>query len=292
VDLQTFLGSPIREEELSTTTPLLSDYLPHLSASSIGMLMRCPRQFQHRYLFGEKERPGEGLFVGSSFHDVLEWNYAQKIESHTDHPITEAIEYLNDVSIPKVIEESGGEDWISWDTDKEKARADTERITSAYYRTVVPRIQPSSVEEKFAIQFDGVEVPVIGYLDLQDEDRILDTKTGKQAARKVKPSWQLQGRLYSFAKQKPTEFHSISRAQTPTIVTALESTEMTVPPPTPGQQQEMTRLVQTAAELIRYFLGRYGTEEEWPTWGAIPDWSRNVLPCQMCGWRQGCPAWA
>ena len=23
----------------------------------------------------------------------------------------------------------------------------------------------------------------------------------------------------------------------------------------------------------------------------IPDWTRNILPCDRCGWREGCPAW-
>ena len=42
---------------------------------------------------------------------------------------------------------------------------------------------------------------MIGYVDVQDADRVLDTKTGKQASRKVKPSWQLQGRLYAQAAE-------------------------------------------------------------------------------------------
>jgi hypothetical protein len=270
----------------------LAEHFSHLSASSIGMLMRCPRQFQHRYLRDEKERPGGGMIIGSFFHETLEWNYAQKIESHRDRPITEAIEYLSDVAVPKVIEKEGGEDWIAWDTNRDDARSDAQRITAAYYRNIVPRIQPTVVEEKFSIDIPGVEVPVIGYLDLQDAERTIDTKTGKQVSKKVKPSWQLQGRLYAFATQKPTEYHSISRAKTPNIVTAMESADMVVPVPTDQQMTELTRLVNNAADLIRFFLARYGLNEEWPTWGAIPDWSRNILPCDMCGWRQGCPAWS
>ena len=272
----------------------LTDHLHHLSASSIGMLMRCPRQFQHRYLRGEKERPGENLVIGSSFHETLEWNYTQKIASHVDQPLADAVQYLHDVAIPKVLEESGGVDEIKWDTDAglDAARSDTERITSAYYRHVVPRIQPVETEQKFTIEVPGVELPVIGYIDVQEADRVLDTKTGKQASRKVKPSWQLQGRTYSFATQKPTEYHSISRAKTPTIVTALESDAMIVPVPTEAQMGEFVRIVNTAADLIRHFVYTYGVDEEWPTWGAIPDFSRNVLPCDFCGWRQGCPAWS
>jgi hypothetical protein len=286
VDIASFLGN---EEQAKVS---LADYMPHLSASSIGMLMRCPRQFQHRYLREEKERPGGNLVIGGFFHKTLEWNYEQKIESHRDHSLSDAVQYLHDIAVPKVIEESGGQDWIAWDTTLEDARSDAERITGAYYRTVVPRIQPTQVEQKFSLDIPGVEVPVIGYIDVQEAERVIDTKTGKQVSRKVKPSWQLQGRTYSFATQKPTEYHSISRAKTPNIVTALESEAMVVPVPTQQQMDEFTRLVNTAADLIRYFLDKFGLDEEWATWGAIPDFSRNVLPCDFCGWRQGCPAWS
>jgi hypothetical protein len=288
VDITKLLGVEAEPAEAS-----IADHMEHLSQSSIGMLYRCPRQFQHRYLRGEKERPGGNLIIGGFFHSTLEWNYAQKISSHRDQPLSDAVQYLHDVAVPEILEKEGGEDWIAWDTNLEDARSDATRITSAYYRTVVPRIQPTKVEEKFAIEVPEVEVPVIGYVDVQDEGRVIDTKTGKQVSKKIKPSWQLQGRMYSFATQKPTEFHSISRAKTPTIATPLEHGEqMVVPVPSPGQMAEFTRIVQQAAALIRYFLDRYGLDQEWPTWGAIPDFSRTILPCDFCGWRQGCPAWS
>ena len=297
ISFEQLLGGPLvgggqGDEGPSQGLVSLSDHLRHLSASSIGMLMRCPRQFQHRYLRGEKERPGEAIVLGSMFHETLEWNYVQKIKSHVDQPISDALQYLYDVAVPKVIEENGGADNIQWDDKPEACVSDAERITSAYYRHVVPRIQPTATEQKFTIEVPGVEVPIIGYIDVQEEERTLDTKTGRQASRKVKPSWQLQGRMYAFATQKPTEYHSISRAKTPTIVTAVESADMIVPVPTEQQMGEFTKLVNVAADLLRHFMGTYGVDEEWPTWGAIPDFSRNILPCDFCGWRQGCPAWS
>src|SRR5262249_42922875 len=251
-----------------------------------------PRQFRHRYLLGEKERPGEAIVVGSFFHKTLNWNYGLKLKSGVDQPLSDAVQYLQDVAVPQVLEEEGGADWIRWDTSLDEARGDAHRITGAYYYSVVPQIQPVATEERFEIQIDGVEVPLIGYIDVEDEHRVLDTKTGRAAARKVKPSWQLQGRLYSFARQKPTEFHSISKARTPTIVTALESDQMVVGVPTPDQQENTARLVRTAADLIRHFLNTFGVEEEWPEWGAAPDFSRNILPCSFCGWATDCKAWA
>jgi len=256
------------------------------------MLNRCPRQFQRRYLFHEKEKPGESLVVGSTFHNTLEWNYRTKIESGKDQPVADMVQYLNDEAIHEAIRESGGVDNIRWDTDPETVRSDSERITSAYYRQIVPRIQPVAVEEQFSLTFSEIPVPVIGFIDTREQARVLDTKTGKAVTRKVKPSWQLQGRLYSLATKLPTEYHSVSRAKTPGIVTGLESEDMIVPVPSDEQVGHMSRLLEMAAATISYYWERYGMEQDWPWLGATPDWSRNLLPCDMCGWRDGCPAWS
>ena len=108
----------------------------------------------------------------------------------------------------------------------------------------------------------------------------------------MKPSWQLQGRLYAQALNLPVEFHSVSRAKTPTIVTGLESADMIVPVPTEAQGVYMARTIRAAADQIEYYLATYGVEEEWPALGAVPDFTRNMLPCDFCGWREGCPAWS
>lgn len=283
--LEEFLGAPAKEKPWPKE-------VHHLSASSIGMLFRCPRQFQRRYLFGEKERPGEAIVVGSFFHETLDFNYQQKIASHQDLPLSQMIEYLHDAAIPKVLEEEGGVDTIRWDTTPAVAQSDAERITSAYAHVVMPRIQPVGTEFKFEIDVPESPVPVIGYVDVWDAERTIDTKTGKQAASKIKPSWQLQGRLYALATGRPTEYHAISRAKTPKIVTALESEEMVVPVPDGKQAEHMASLFTLASAQISYFLTEYGYERDWPATGAVPDFTRNMLPCDYCGWRAGCPAWS
>jgi hypothetical protein len=283
LSLADFLAAPSDEKPWP-------EQITHLSQSSIGMLFRCPRQFERRYLHHEKERPGESIVVGSFFHEALDFNYQQKISSHADRPVSEVVQFLQDEAVPKVLEEEGGEENIRWDTGLDTARSDAERILAAYYHTVVPRIQPVGAEAKFSIDFDSVPVPIIGYVDLWEQGRTIDTKTGKQATKKVKPSWALQGKLYAWATGRPTEYHSISRAKTPTIVTALESEQMVVPIPTASQRAELEHAFGTAAAMISWFYDRFG-DEGWPTFGAIPDFTRNMLPCDFCGWRSGCPAW-
>jgi len=282
--LADFLEAPAREKPWP-------EEIKHLSASSIGMLFRCPRQFERRYLHGEKERPGEAIVVGSFFHETLDFNYKQKIASHEDRPLSVLTEFFYDQAVPAVLEENGGIEEIRWDTSLDTARNDAHRILTAYSHVVMPRIQPIGTEFKFDIDVPDVPVPIIGYVDVWENERTVDTKTGKNSVSKVKPSWALQGRLYGWATGRPTEYHSISRAKTPKITTALESEAMVVPVPSEQQAGQMTHLFRLAAAQISFFYERYG-RENWPTFGAVPDFTRNMLPCDFCGWRNGCPAWA
>jgi hypothetical protein len=55
----------------------------------------------------------------------------------------------------------------------------------------------------------------------------------------------------------------------------------------------MENTIRAAAAYIEHLIATYGTtENEWPALGAVPDFTRNMLPCDFCGWREGCPAWA
>lgn len=281
--------------------------IQHLSATSIAMFRRCPEQFRHRYLLGEKERPGEGLIIGSMFHEALEFNYEQKIETHEDRPVIEVIQYLQDEAVPKVLQENGGAEEIAWDSqDPVKgvalARTDSERILSAYHTNVVSRIQPVSLEEKLTLEDPRLPVPLIGYIDVKagtevgDQhnsmwvpDRVIDTKTGKQSAAKLKPSWMLQGDLYAAMTGLPVEYHSISRAKVPKITTALESSDLVVTPNKVKTENILNSAAQIA-EMIKWMYNTYGPDETWPTLGRFADYSMSFSPCGMCGWRKVCPA--
>jgi hypothetical protein len=284
-----------RELEGAAQTLRWPSRIRHLSASSIGMFRRCPEQFRHRYILGEKERPGESLVVGSLFHSTLEFNYKQKIESHEDLPLDELVQYHGDISLPKVLDEHGGADEVAWDAPDmaqgvETAWKDSERMLSAYRKKVTERIQPIGVEQKFSIPVKPV--PIIGYLDtVTDDQRVIDVKTGKQVSKRLKPSWQLQAVLYSTATGFDSEYHSISRAQRPSICTAVESAEM-IQRPDEIQMRNVLATANTVADMISWLYTNRGPSEPWPTLGRFADWSMTFSPCTSCGWRRVCPAMA
>lgn len=275
----------------------------------VPAVLTSPEQFRHRYIKGEKERPGESICIGSAFHGGLEHNYEQKLESHVDIPTSEVVEYLQDAVVPRVLEENGGADEIAWDSqDAAKGvkvmRLDSERMLVRYHEQVVPRIQPIAVEEKHILEDSSLPVPLIAYTDVRSgfememdnasmwvADRILDTKTGKQAVSKLKPSWQLQATLYGAMTGLPVEYNAISRAAMPKIVTALESPDM-VYSPDDVKTANVIKSAATISNMIAYLYTTLGPDETWPTLGRFADWSMSFLPCTNCGWRKVCPAMA
>ena len=268
--------------------------IDHLSPSSLGMARRCLEQFRRRYVLGEKERPGEAAIVGSVVHSALEWNYEQKIASHTDRPIAEVIEYLDDQAVPNVLNERGGAEEVEWDGKDpvaalDLARDDARRVTSAYYRVVVPRIQPIAVEQKIRVRPPQLPVTLIGYIDLETELRVIDTKTGKRANTSIKPSWRLQADVYANVVGKPVEYHTISRAKAPTITTPVERGDDLVV--YPGNVEALYTSLGQLAQLVEFCWLTYGPDEPWPTTGRIGDFTMNKLPCEFCGWRKVCVAW-
>lgn len=284
---------------IATPTP---DYLPpptdwlegrirHFSASSLRLLRVCPEAYRQRYVLGRKERPGESLTLGSAFHDAQSFNFAAKLETHEDKPIAEVVEYFHDHSWPKALENDGGVDEIRWDNDPDHARRDGERMTQAYHHTVAPRIQPvERPEQRFDLYVTGVPVPFIGYLDIVEASSVDDLKTGKAVQRKPDANWRMQGAIYSLVKQRPTHFHSISRAKTPSIATPLTDPEMAIPFREDIAAVTTGVLVDYASQ-VEYFMGKYGPEDPWPTSGIFMDY-KGGSACKFCGFRKFCPAWA
>lgn len=265
------------------------DLPDHLSPSGVSQAIGCLEQWRRRYVLREKVPPGEAALIGSTMHITLEHNYEQKIESHEDLPLAEVMDYLHDEALPRKLEQEGGEGEIEWTTNLDTARQIARRCTLAYYSHVVPRIQPVAVEQRVSLWPRQLPVEMMGYVDTETEARVIDTKTAGQATKKIKPGWWTQGGFYALAQGKPVEFHTISRAATPTLWTPAElGDDLVVYPP---ETERFFDRIGAIAKMIEFCFLTYGPDEPWPQTGAIGHWTQNKLPCDFCGWRKVCPAW-
>lgn len=274
-----------------TPSGWLDGYIQHFSPSSLRMLKICPEQYRQRYILGRKQRPGEALTLGSAVHKAVAYSHEKKISSGEDLPVLEVIEFFHDKAWPDKVKEDGGVDEIRWDNKPDEVRHDGERMTRGYHTVVSPRIQPVKVEQRIEYLIDGVAVPIIGYIDVEEAGNNIDVKTGKQVQRKPDAHWFTQGSIYTAFNGKPTHFHSVSRAKVPSIATPLENGDQMVVSPHPMQKNEIETVIRDFSWQLEYFFNRYGPDEAWPTTGIFMDYKGGPA-CNYCGFRKYCPAWA
>ena len=235
----------------------------HLSASSINLFLRCPRQWQQRYVLKEEEETvGEALILGSATHLALSRVLMGKDPG----------DYWGDV----MAEEARTIVFKNEDA----ARGQAEAWVYHYYEQMGKHLNVTATEQEIEIAVPGVPIPVVGYVDIETPERIIDVKTTGYLNRNVKlnPEWKLQARIYQLAHPKPAEFHVLTRAKTdPLIVPGSKEDKLYIPV---GEVSRTQKIVQDTYDLIRYMWSTYG-ESEWP--GAPNhDWASKYCAVTNC----------
>ena len=114
-----------------------------LTPSMLSMFLRCPHQFERRYLKGEIIPPGIAARRGSATHKAAQLNHEQKLHTQTDLSLKDLQDAARDHYVRLVTEEGV---FIPKDqvADKDKLLAAgldaTVRLTSLYRETLAPAI--------------------------------------------------------------------------------------------------------------------------------------------------------
>lgn len=166
-----------------------------LSATQISMFLRCPRQYEFRYIEKRKRPPSGAMVQSKVWHRAVEQNYLQKIESGQDLPLPDmqqfyAAEYDDALKAEEI-------DFEGRDPGKLKDQGID--ITSAHHKFIAPKVRPRLVEEKFIISL-GEEFPfdLLGFWDLVDEaGTVVDNKAYKRSPSQEDADRDIQLGLYS-----------------------------------------------------------------------------------------------
>lgn len=168
------------EEDMLEELGLDSFQLPtgYLSSSQIDMFIRCPKQYEFRYLKGKKSPPGLALTEGNVHHDTLEDNNLHKMKTGKDRPVKDVVARFND-TFSKMAKEI--DDWEG--TSENAVRARGKQMLTSYMGGFALTIQPEAVEEPFVIPIGPLRV--VGLIDLRAvKDRkkqtVVDYKTVNQ----------------------------------------------------------------------------------------------------------------
>jgi hypothetical protein len=171
-----------------------------ISQSSFGMFLRCPQQFERRYMRGEIIPPGIAARRGAGVHKAAQINHEQKIKSLIDLPVTDLQDAARDHYV-KLVKEEGV--FIPKDRLSEKNALLAEgldaatKLTKLYREALAPQIMPALVEQKLSIDA-GLPLPILGIVDvLTDTNWLPDLKTADKSKGAAEAENSLQLTFYA-----------------------------------------------------------------------------------------------
>lgn len=256
----------------------------HLSPSALKTYMRCRESFRRKYLTKDSE-PSTHYFVWGGAHNaaLVDFNFQQKITTGIDAPIDEVQEAFA-AAVDRKTDAEGGDGGINWGKEMSRAKVKDAgvELVRAYMTIAAPAVQPTAVEQRFDITVPGVPVPVMGYIDVVTESRLLELKTA--ASRGVAEGDRFQGRVYQLAMPKPVEFHVATKTKTPAVYTIADGDEYQIPLSKSLSEVSRLMVVNLATDIVATYE-QFGPDEMWPGAFAV----RST--CGLCGYRKDCGWW-
>ena len=171
-----------------------------ITQSMMGMFLRCPHQFERRYIRGEIIPPGIAARRGSATHKAAQLNHEQKLHSQADLPVGDLQDSARDHYVTLIREEGV---FIPKEQlpDKDKLLAAgldaTVRLTALYRESLAPAIQPLLVEERMTCEA-GLGLPLQGTIDVFTTDHWLpDLKTADKSKGPKDADYSLQLTFYA-----------------------------------------------------------------------------------------------
>ena len=167
-----------------------------LSYTQLNMFLRCPRQYEYRYVYGLKVPPSGAMVQSRVWHQTVEFNYRQKIRSHRDLTLGEMQEFFAarfDVALAS--EEVAFEPGEKPGTLKDQGTA----VVAAHHKTIAPEVRPLLVEEPFTVEL-GADFPydLVGVWDLVERDgTIADNKAYRKMPYQEELDKDLQFTIYA-----------------------------------------------------------------------------------------------
>ncbi|MDE3095786.1 MAG: PD-(D/E)XK nuclease family protein [Chloroflexota bacterium] len=165
----------------------------YLSPSQITTYMTCPRQYEHRYVDGEKSPPGGATVQGTAVHRAAQVALARKmVNPFEDLTLDELKDAARDSFAENI-----GEAALAVDEEPEALQGEALRLVETWHRDVFPLLNPVGVEERWNIEIDGI--PVLGYIDVREPNGICDLKTVGRAPNEDQAEKSIQFALYHVA---------------------------------------------------------------------------------------------
>jgi len=167
--------------------------IDHLSFSSISKYLKCHRQWKHKYIDGWEEKTGDALLFGSAWHEMIKIEMDKEL-SNGSSPWVQAFNN----QLEKI--DAHGDWFIDLDILGQKMLS-VESIQETI-KSLKP--MPESVEKKIELHIPGVEIPIIGYIDMIEDGTMIpiDFKTAARKWAVNRADTELQATFYIAALEQ------------------------------------------------------------------------------------------
>jgi hypothetical protein len=253
-------------QELTPDSTLPKGYL---SVSQVSMYLKCPKQYEYRYVKGIVIPPGVQMIEGTSHHRAVEHNNERlyrkkKAADREDMKAVFADTFSDSCSqIPK-------KDWIDSGETKDSVIVRGYKFIDGYMdgvgKSIIPSVEP---ERKIELTIRGL--PVLMFVDVETADRTIDYKVVSSVKSASDAMFDLQLTLYSKATGKRSvAFCCFVKTKTPYIQVVAGIREE-------GDYKSMEAVFTSVADAIKK--------------GAFPMCSPDkTFPCssKWCGYYRMC----
>lgn len=161
-----------------------------LSPSSMSKYLGCSAKYKYAKVDKLPDPKSGALVLGSSVHEALGENFAQKVETFRD---------LDQAGVSAIYrtawDRMAPEAEFREDEDPAALRVQGEELALKYLAESAPEIQPAAVELHVSGRIGGVLVQ--GYIDLLDTTgRVIDIKTAARKPSAISADYKLQLATY------------------------------------------------------------------------------------------------
>lgn len=153
---------------------------PHLSPSSLGMITRCPCQYEWRYVRGIKSPPSIALIVGAATHASIEKDMTAKMTTGSllaDQEVEDNAATAFEEKLNKEQEDAGFDVIFDEEADLGTAKDLTVDLANLHHIEHAPSLTPIAVEREIVVTADGYPYDLMGFIDIQEQGSVRDTKT-------------------------------------------------------------------------------------------------------------------
>lgn len=152
---------------------------------------------------------------------------------------------------------------VIWKDKPEAAKTWATKMLYQYYESVGKHLDVISTEQELLIEIPGVDIPLLGYVDIETTRGIIDVKTTGYFSRKpeLNPEWKLQMNIYQLRYPNDGEFHILTRSKTaPIVVPSSTSDPLFVGVPRSG----LTDYLRKIYSVMGFYYETFGEEIAWP----------------------------